>query len=106
MVNGDQAIYLRLIRVLLRTYTTELERFRDLLSADNPLELKELAHKLKGSSASFGAHRVRELASTLELAIRNQTQRGEIEQHCAVLISEMSVLCEAINLALAEIDRH
>ena len=63
---------------------------------------ERLAHTLRDASASLGAMRVNELAETLELAIRHQASRDEIEPDCAALSSELSVLIEAVGTVLSE----
>ncbi len=104
-VGGKMAIYLKVLRLLGEHHGKDPQRLTEALADNDLIEVKRLAHTLKGAIGNLGATRVEELAEAVNFAIKQGAARAEIEPLCAVLVTELSTLIEAVQIVLAEADR-
>ncbi len=100
VVNDNPAIYLRLMQLLVDSYSKELDSLHTLLASGDLEKLGKLAHKIKGSSGGIGAKRIHKLAVALDHAVHHNIHRDTTQQVCITLIDEMSKLCETVNTIL------
>jgi PAS domain S-box-containing protein len=100
MAGGDATLYLRLLGMLTEHHRGDAERLLELMARGDLAEIGRLAHALKGTAGNVGATRIHALADTLNAAIRQANDRGEIERLCAALADELEKLVESVREVL------
>ncbi len=78
-VRGKLASYVRLLEIFARDHADDVRMLRTLLAGGETADAQRLAHTLKGSSATLGAMALSQCALDLELALREQRPREDIE---------------------------
>ncbi len=101
-LNGNRAVYLRLLRRYGLELGDDMARLREQLVRGDMKEARRLAHGLKGSSANLGATEVQRLATELEAATQQGLDATELERRAGVLESALQRLAVAILAALPE----
>ncbi len=91
VVQGNRALYMRLLGKYVEMYDDFSEQFKKAL-AEGPEASTSLAHSLKGSSGNIGATAVRKAASQLEAACRDKAENNEL-----------NYLIERVNLNLSDL---
>lgn len=74
--HGTQGIVPRVLRAYENALLRQLEEFDAARAADDAERVSRLAHTLKSSSASVGAHRLSRLCAEAERALRTQQPNG------------------------------
>jgi PAS domain S-box-containing protein len=92
--------YLRLLRLLVDAHGNDTTTIGANFAAGRAGEALRLAHSLKGAAGTLGATRIQALAHELELAIRNNYRRGDIESRLRALAVELAPLFDALRLLL------
>jgi HPt (histidine-containing phosphotransfer) domain-containing protein len=102
-VRGNQASYLRLLGMLVEHHQADGQHVSECLAAGDLAQAGRLAHTLKGAAGSLGAVCVRDLADTLNTAIRQGASLEEINAHSNTLVIELASLMKAIKAAIASL---
>ena len=93
--SGDPGQFRELIDLFLAEMESGLASMRKALAEGNAAELAQLAHSLKGASASMGAGSLASLCRTLEETAKNirlQGAEGQLDQ----IESEVRIVREAL----------
>jgi HPt (histidine-containing phosphotransfer) domain-containing protein len=93
--SGDPGQFRELIDLFLAEMESGLASMRKALAEGNAAELAQLAHSLKGASASMGAGGLASLCRTLEETAKNiklQGTEGQLDQ----IESEVRIVREAL----------
>jgi histidine phosphotransfer protein HptB len=93
--SGDPGQFRELIDLFLAEMESGLASMRKALAEGNAAELAQLAHSLKGASASMGAGGLASLCRTLEETAKNiklQGAEGQLDQ----IESEVRIVREAL----------
>lgn len=77
IVMGDKDKYLRLLRMFANSHNEDMKRVREQLSGGDFKEAQRLTHSLKGVTATLGIHRIADLASRLDNALRQKAALAE-----------------------------
>ncbi|WP_207906558.1 PAS domain S-box protein [Methylomonas methanica] len=104
-VGGKMATYLRVLGLLVEHHGNDAQRLTDALADNDLIEVKRLAHTLKGAVGNLGATKVAELAEAVNAAIKQGVAPADIEQLCKALVTELSVLIAALQNVLEEAER-
>ena len=100
LVSGNEAIYLKWLKILVDYHGPDPQRLRDCLAAADLTGLGRLAHSLKGAAGHFGAWKVQAMASDLDRAIQHKASLMEIETLTAALVTELAELISAVRTRL------
>ncbi len=68
LLSIDEDAYVRILQCFLRNNNTLIPKFQDAFEQEDWMRLRDLAHSMKGSSASIGAKAVQKSAQALEEA--------------------------------------
>ena len=100
-LGGQVALYRRVLRQFTQHHGDDVEVLADPVGREGRQPMRELAHSVKGASASIGALRLPALAAALEAAIAER--RGDDEVHAAqrAVQRELEMLVQAIREGLA-----
>ncbi|MBI5899222.1 MAG: PAS domain S-box protein [Rhodocyclales bacterium] len=101
LVGGRRAIYERMVRMFADLHADAPPQLRELAAAGVRHELERLAHLIKGSAGTLGAHRVVGLAEALMIAARNDA--GEWADHAHRLADALESLIGDLRGALAPV---
>jgi len=101
-VGGKMTIYLKVLKLLGKHHGMDPQRLTEALAGNDLLEVKRLAHTLKGAIGNLGATRVEQLAEAVNCAIKQGAERADVESLCNELAGELAVLIEAVQSVLAE----
>jgi HPt (histidine-containing phosphotransfer) domain-containing protein len=100
--SGADAAFAALVELFLDTADATLGELRRAAEAEDPPGVAALAHRLKGSSALFGAERLGAACGAIEEAVRNGADAGALRSPLEVLSREV----EAARAAMRrELDR-
>ena len=102
VLNGNLAIYLRLLRQFGADHGDDMARLRKHMSAGERDKARLLAHTLKGSSANLGATGVQGLAAKLEEAIKDGRDAVTIGRLAYTLEIGLQELVAGIRKALPQ----
>jgi len=95
-LRGRIASYVRLLRLYARAHGDDMARLRERCAAGDNTAAHLIAHSLKGASAMLGATRVRDLASELEQALREQHAADAVERLAAAADAALQPLIAGI----------
>ena len=101
-VGGKMATYLKVLRMLVEHHGTYPQRLTLALADNDLIEVKRLAHQLKGAAGSLGATGIEARVGEVDLAINQGAARDDIEQLCTVIVTELSSIVEKVQNVLAE----
>ena len=101
-LGGNQASYLRLLRIYLENHLNDMAVLRVRLAENESGEAIRIAHSLKGASGAVGAHLVANLADELESLLRAGAGAYAIENLAARLESALSRLGQHLGIVLGE----
>ena len=79
-VGGNRTLYVKLLRQFADQQGAAHEQVADALAAGDYALAERLAHSLRGVAGSIGAAGVQSAAATLERAIRDRSDAGEVER--------------------------
>jgi signal transduction histidine kinase/CheY-like chemotaxis protein/HPt (histidine-containing phosphotransfer) domain-containing protein len=96
MLNGRRPTYLRLLRRFADDLAEDVIRLRDEMSRGDKEAARRRAHNLKGVSGALGAIRIGELASQLDVAIRDAADSRQVEALVGILEAELQSASAAI----------
>lgn len=96
MLHGKVATYIRLLRLFADSHADNPRNIAEWLAAGDLPQVQQLAHTLKGSAGNLGATRVSVAAGALQVAIRTDAGRDEIERLTGDLTTELMPLIEGI----------
>jgi two-component system, sensor histidine kinase and response regulator len=97
---GDRELYLELLQRFRDGQTDIGGKIRCALMVGETKMAERLTHTLKGVAGMIGARYLQQLASKLELAIRNNEGEAEIERNNTQLELEMQTLFKALEKVL------
>jgi two-component system, sensor histidine kinase and response regulator len=92
---GDQALLADLMRLFLDDCPVRVAELRAAVTSGDPDHVQRAAHAIKGSVATFGARRARDLAADLERAGRERSL-GDATGLLGALESELARVSEAL----------
>lgn len=95
----DEELYLSIITMYVEQVEEYLPQLIKAVSDNNLTDYGNLAHSIKGASASVGAETVQQLAAQLEQAGKQQNT-SEIEQHHEQFMALLNSTCQNIKGAL------
>ncbi len=101
-LNGNLAVYLRLLRRYAVEHADDMTKLRQCMAAGERDEARRLAHTLKGSSGNLGATTVQRLAAELEAEVKAGNNAERIEALAGGVETEWQRLAAAILAALPE----
>ena len=101
LVRGDPKKYRRFLRVFADSQGEDMKRVQMLLVEGDIEEARRLAHSLKGVAATLGATSLAELATRLDMALRQNIDIAECQELARQGDQELTQLVQAI-LALPE----
>jgi len=99
-VLGRESSYLRLLRRYLEHHAGDVTSLRVALAEENWPEAQQLAHSLKGVSATLGVRGVQQPAAELELALKEKRWAGDLQRLFAVVAAAWERTAGAIAQAL------
>jgi len=102
MMHGKAAKYARLLNMFADGHGDDLRQMIELLGAGDLPQVERQAHGLKGSAGNLGAMRVSAAADALQMAVRRDAARDEIERLVGNLAVELQPLIAAIRSLPAE----
>jgi len=94
-VSGNADALLRLLRLFVANHANDMTTLREALSQGDMKSARLIAHTLKGSSATLGLERIRQLAAELEVALK-EDRRNEIELLAIAIESEQDGIVQPI----------
>jgi HPt (histidine-containing phosphotransfer) domain-containing protein len=92
----------KLVRSFVSSSSATLDEIRRAAAAEGWLEVAELAHRLKGASALFGATRLRDTCDGLQEAARAGAHPAQLEVMLDRLASELEAARRAMERELEE----
>jgi PAS domain S-box-containing protein len=101
-VSGKMAIYLRVLRLLVEHHQKDSQLLEEALASNDLIEMKRLAHTLKGTIGNLGGTKVEKLAEAVNIVIKQEAAQADIAKLCIVLITELSILIKAVQNVLEE----
>ena len=99
-VLGKKSLYLSMLRKFVVGQINVPTEIRAALAADDLATAERLAHTAKGVAGNIGATGVQQLAATLELALKEQRPRADIESALAQFEPPLAELIEALQAQL------
>ncbi len=102
VLNGQEATYLRVLRLFAVDHGDDMARLRERLAQGDREGAKRLAHSLKGSSGMMGATVMQRLAAEVEGMIKEGGDLEAIARLATSVESELRQLTTAILAALPE----
>jgi PAS domain S-box-containing protein len=103
MMRGKLTKYIRLLLMFAESNRQHSASIFRILDSGDLSAIETIAHALRGSAGVIGAVNVSETAGAVVQALRNGTERSEIEPLCAGLAEALSALIEGIYAATAKI---
>ena len=98
-LGNQQALYLRLLKMLRENQTEIGQEIRSAIQQDDIEQAYRQAHTLKGIAASIGADELSEAARQLEVALAESQSEG-LEQKVDTLIIMLDIVMETIDRIL------
>jgi two-component system sensor histidine kinase/response regulator len=95
-MRGNPGKFLRMLRLFADSHRGDAEKLSRVLAANDLVELKQLAHGLKGAAGTVAATAVASAATELDAALRIATPPDEVHRLCAVLDRELTLLIDAV----------
>ena len=99
-IRGNLEGYMRMLKAFVSGHAEEVTQLADALAAGDHATLKDIAHSLKGSGGTIAAERLAEVATVLDVTLRNTVERNEIEAQVVLLMAELAALIDGIRVAL------
>ena len=99
-LRGNATLYRRLFGELVRTHGEDASLIGAALTAGNPDQAMKLVHALKGAAAALVAHRVHQVATELEAALKHD--RRDTADHLLPRLTEALAEIQAGALLLKE----
>lgn len=96
MVDGDEQILVQVFRVALEHLPSQMQDVRDGLTAGAVEELRQTAHKLKGTLGNIGARYATSLAERLEAACK-KSDLAEAAAVASLMEQEVVLVIEEMN---------
>lgn len=97
---GRRDLYCSLLRKFVHRERDAATNIANAIASGEMLEAERLAHTLKGGAGNIGAHKVQEVATELESAIRERRSQPELEHYCDTLHKLLDDLIRAIEQRL------
>jgi HPt (histidine-containing phosphotransfer) domain-containing protein len=104
-VGGKMAVYLKVLRLLIEHHQKDSQLLEEALASNDLIEMKRLAHTLKGTIGNLGGTKVEKLAEAVHFVIKHEAAQTDITKPCNILITELSALIDAVQNVLAEAER-
>ncbi|MBU0752270.1 MAG: PAS domain S-box protein [Gammaproteobacteria bacterium] len=101
-LNGNQAVYLKLLRRFAAEHGDDVARLRECLAQGKGEDARRIAHTLKSAAGNLGATQVQQLATELDAAFKAGADAAEIERLTGALGDALQPLAAAIHMALPE----
>ena len=98
----NAGLYLRLLRIFLHSQRDTGDRLAQAAASDDAAALEQLAHSLRGSSATIGALPVSEAAAALETACRAQAPSAQRRELARAVRAALDRLLHALGETLAD----
>jgi PAS domain S-box-containing protein len=95
-VNRKAGLYLKLLRTYAASHGEDGAVMRAHLAAGNREEAQRLAHALKGVAGNLGASAVAAAAQALNLALRAESSKQEVDSLCLILEGHQADLIAAL----------
>lgn len=95
ILNNDKAILHELLKMLIESFPNELKQLDDAYKIENWTAIREIAHKLKGSSTYVGTIRLKEACDFLESAIKRD-DKSDAHMIYKKMLEEISAIEEAV----------
>jgi CheY-like chemotaxis protein len=92
-VRGNVTKHGQMLLLFAATHAQDVQRIS---TANDPAELTELIHSLKGSASMIGATRVAERATRLHSALRENAVQDEVRLYCSELVDDLGLLIKDI----------
>ena len=102
LVHGNMTKYVRILTLFVDSHANDPAELAARKASNDWVALRKLVHTLTGSAGNVGATRISEIAASLLLAIQRDVGLDEINDQCAVLIEELTILIAGIQGALTE----
>ena len=99
-IRGNLEGYKRMLKAFVSGHADEVTQLADALASGDHATLKDIAHSLKGSGGTIAAERLAEVATVLDVTLRNTVERNEIEAQVVLLMAELAALIDGIRVAL------
>ena len=100
-VLGRQAVYLRLLHNFVKDEKWTQRKLLSALGAQDYARAMGIAHQTKSSAGNIGATRIEDLAEALEVTLRRQASRAEIDSTLAALHGPLALLVQQLKVQLA-----
>jgi two-component system, sensor histidine kinase and response regulator len=94
--------YLSMLRMFVKTHEPTVDRLRLALANGDLVEVRMLAHSLRGTAATLGAKELSSLATEVEEACDNARPQAEIELLAGQLASKLTDLRVGLASALPQ----
>ena len=95
-LRGQTGKYRRLLRRFAESHGTDMARICALVAAKQWGDAQQLAHNLKGVSATLGANRLADLAAQMESAIKQESELGDLVETFIAEFTALSVVVFAL----------
>ncbi|SDX67157.1 PAS domain S-box-containing protein [Allochromatium warmingii] len=99
-LRGQLGMYLNLLGRFVEHEPEERAHLLDAFTCNDLPTLERAAHRLKGVAATLGAYSVRDLAQSLEQAVRTHQPRERLQALLELLTLELATLTAALQAAL------
>ena len=96
-LHGNVDFYVQILRQFALSHSNDSVRIAELLTSGNFKESRDVAHGLKGTAATLGASRVRDLATQLETACREEQPASVTAPMLKILAQEQALFNTAIS---------
>ena len=97
---GHLGMYLNLLGRFVEREPEERAQLRDAFARNDLPALGREVHRLKGAAATLGAYVLRDLAQSLEQAVRTHQPRERLQPLLELLLTELDALTAALSAAL------
>jgi two-component system sensor histidine kinase/response regulator len=104
LLHGDLNLYKRLLKQFIDLHGQDGSRLHALLASGQRDQIRQVAHGLKGVSATLGAYRVQQLAAELERNSKPESDSHieELQLQIDALDTELTELTSQLSLALSD----
>ena len=98
-IRGDESLYLILLEMFATEYRSIDQRFNQLMQAQDPVEIKAVAHGFKGAAASIGAKGLATVAEEIEkVSLEHFSNVGTCLQQLVLAWKQFITVFEQVEL--------